>query len=222
MGLGGTPFLAWKAFALIYYGFPFPNTYYAKTNVTKSHFELLQQGYHYLVSTFQHDLVLVLGLIAGISYAAVKANRRLQALATGGALYFFYILYVGGDFMVSRFYTPILFIAAIVLVRTVEIPAEPQKRFRSVTTVVLLLLVLSVALPGSPMLLQTIASGAEYSDTNINKYGIADERGYYYQDTGMIANKERKNSFGGAENGRELANSSTNVTVHGTIGMGGY
>jgi arabinofuranosyltransferase len=157
-----------------------------------SRFELLQQGYHYLMSSFHHDLILALGLVAGVSYAAVKANRRLQALATGGALYFFYILYVGGDFMIGRFYTPILFIAVIMLVRTVEIPAEPQKRFRSVTTVLLLLLVLSVALPGSPMLLQTIASGAEYSDTNINKHGIADERGYYYQNTGLIANKERK------------------------------
>lgn len=216
MAIGGLPFIAWKAFATFYYGFPVPNTYFAKTNTTKTTYELIQRGYHYLVSSFAHDIVLLLGLAGGFSYAVIRGNRQLKALTAGAGLYICYVIYIGGDFMAGRFLTAPLLISVIVLVRTVTLSTETVK------VGLLALLVVSVGLPASPPLLQTLRSGANYGNATVNQYGTIDERGYYYQGTGLIANKDRKNAHRLADQGRQWANSSQEVYVVGTIGMRGY
>src|SRR5262245_52530567 len=45
--LATLPFVAWEAFAIFYYGFPFPNSAYAKLGTGISSPELAQQGLRY-------------------------------------------------------------------------------------------------------------------------------------------------------------------------------
>jgi hypothetical protein len=47
MGLGSLPLLAWLGFATFYYGFPLPNTYYAKLSTGISRADYLKQGWFY-------------------------------------------------------------------------------------------------------------------------------------------------------------------------------
>lgn len=216
MALGGLPFLVWKGFATFYYGFPVPNTYFAKTNTTDSAYELVQQGYHYLVSSFAHDLVLLAGLLGGFTMATVRGDRRLGALAAGAGLYIGYLVTIGGDFMVGRLLTEPLIIAVIVLVRTVDLSAEEVK------VGLLLVIALSVGLPSAPPVFQTLAAGADYGGATVNQHGLIDERGFYYPGTGLIANKDRKNTHRWADQGRQWAGSSRRVFVAGVIGMRGY
>ena len=44
VGAGFAVFLLWEAFSIIYYGFPFPNTYYAKLNTGLTGIEYARQG----------------------------------------------------------------------------------------------------------------------------------------------------------------------------------
>jgi arabinofuranosyltransferase len=48
--LGLTPLFAWETFSVFYYGFPFPNTAYAKLGTGISSGELIQQGLKYLLT----------------------------------------------------------------------------------------------------------------------------------------------------------------------------
>ena len=72
--LGQLPFILWEIFSLVYYGFPFPNTAYAKLNTGIPRIELLQQGGKYLLSSLRHDpLTLTVGCLQdGLVLAANK------------------------------------------------------------------------------------------------------------------------------------------------------
>ena len=93
--------VAWR---LSYYGYPFPNTYYAKTG---GGWEQVLQGAAYL-RRFLADLWwLPLPFLA----AALVRVRRTETLIlfTLTAVYVLYVTYVGGDFKASyRFFIPVL------------------------------------------------------------------------------------------------------------------
>ena len=63
VALGMTPFVAWKVFAVLYYGFPFPNTAYAKLGAGIPLTELWAQGLRYLANFAQQDTVALMVLI---------------------------------------------------------------------------------------------------------------------------------------------------------------
>ena len=66
---GLLPALAWTAFAVVYYGFPFPNTAYAKLGMDISRAQLWKQGVIYFIDSVDRDpLTLVL-----IGFAIVMA-----------------------------------------------------------------------------------------------------------------------------------------------------
>src|SRR5262249_2202737 len=53
--LASTPFLLWEAFSLFYYGFPFPNTAYAKLGTGISAWETANQGTYYFRNSLSLD-----------------------------------------------------------------------------------------------------------------------------------------------------------------------
>jgi len=55
MALGWSPLLMWLAFSLFYYGFPFPNTAYAKLNDAIPLGPRLAQGFYYLWNSLRWD-----------------------------------------------------------------------------------------------------------------------------------------------------------------------
>jgi hypothetical protein len=116
--------LPWFAWRWWYYGYFFPNTYYVKASGPASdayHAEMKRVGLHY-VWTFLRQSGLLLGAplaLAGL-FAAPLRSRRMQfgtLAAALGAVYLYYTVGVGGDFMgLHRFVMPLFPLGALAVV----------------------------------------------------------------------------------------------------------
>lgn len=113
---GFVPLLLWLVFATIYYGFPLPNTFYAKLNHWVPQQELIRQGLRYFLHTLKNDPVTGITMIAGLTMAFIHRSWERAALTFGLFLYGCYTVWIGGDFMEGRFYTGIFLICAAQLV----------------------------------------------------------------------------------------------------------
>jgi arabinofuranosyltransferase len=182
------PLFAWEAFSVIYYGFPLPNTAYAKLHVNAPVAVIAQQGLRYAANLFRFDpataLTICLGLVA--PFAAMWRSRRwdprLAALVAGIALYLLYLDSIGGDFMAGRFFTAPLLVAVIVLGVAF---GERSPRWIPLA-VVLALAALGIAMPTSPFRTDdTFGSGRTSWGDFIDEHGVADERQYYFQECGL-------------------------------------
>ena len=115
--IGSLPFLAWTGFSIYYYGFPFPNTAYAKLGTGIELGERVVQGLHYLLQSLDRDPLtpcfIALGLVLGL-----RGDSISKALAAGVALHLTYLVSIGGDFMEGRFLTAPLIAAAVIVART--------------------------------------------------------------------------------------------------------
>lgn len=100
------PATLWEVFSVYYYGFPFPNTFYAK-EFTKIPLKFyLLNGLKYTYSFILFDPLSVLAILFCIF---LFIHKRSYFFASFGMfLYLIYIVYVGGDFMAGRFFTPVL------------------------------------------------------------------------------------------------------------------
>ncbi|HNB55164.1 MAG TPA: hypothetical protein PK530_24650, partial [Anaerolineales bacterium] len=115
LALGSLPLLAWEGFSLFYYGFPLPNTYYAKLSTGIPQMELTRQGIQYLLNALEFDPLTLLLISAGLLAAFTLRARKTTALALGIVLYLAYVVHIGGDFMAGRFLTVPLLLAVILL-----------------------------------------------------------------------------------------------------------
>ncbi len=113
------PLILWLIFSLFYYGFLFPNTYYAKLNTGISIFNYCIQGLRYCYDLLINDTFSFAILITGIVITLCTAFKMLKlssplshyviTLGCGIIAYILYILYIGGDFMAGRFFAlPVL------------------------------------------------------------------------------------------------------------------
>lgn len=182
VALGSLPFVLWETFSVIYYGTPFPNTYYAKMNVGLPYGEVVSQGLVYTLTTFTTDPTTFLGIALGVSVPFVvgaSLDRRWQdlPLVLGMLLYMAYIVHVGGDFMVGRFFTPVLFTGAALLARH-RLPDGVPK---GATGLLALLLVLAVARPEKTESFDPPGESRYITGTN----GITDERPFHQGLTGL-------------------------------------
>ena len=128
--LSQLPFIFWEIFATFYYGFPFPNTAYAKLNTGLISADVIQQGFLYLLNAIQYDPVTPLIIGVSIFLGIFSFNKKNALLALGTSLYVLYVIKIGGDFMEGRFLTLPLICAAIIL---------SQLEFKNVSTPVYLL-----------------------------------------------------------------------------------
>jgi arabinofuranosyltransferase len=178
--VGMTPVIAWEVFSLVYYGFLFPNTAYAKLNLGISAQHMCLQGLCYYANAFRCDPVTL--VIIGMGLAAPCLGRRWHEvpLAIGVALYLVYIIKIGGDYMSGRFFTAPLVLAVVLLCRA----GWAQKPAWAVPCL-LALLGLSALNARSP-LYNGSDFGTEWASTEVDQWGIADERGYYYPSLGLL------------------------------------
>jgi len=100
--LGLMPIVLWEAFALVYYGSPWPNTAYAKLNLRIPVSQLLRQGGLYLLDAARFDPITLLLVVLGPTAALYSRRPAERALGGGIALYLLYVLRIGGDFMSGR------------------------------------------------------------------------------------------------------------------------
>lgn len=115
--ISGIPIVAWLGFSLFYYGFPFPNTAYAKLGNGIAQIDLLIQGRHYFLDSVVNDPMTLTVIVLGICIA-LRSTRLTQALALGVFVYLLYILMIGGDFMSGRFFSAPFLLMVIAIAHT--------------------------------------------------------------------------------------------------------
>ncbi|MFH1143473.1 MAG: hypothetical protein V1774_02905, partial [Candidatus Eisenbacteria bacterium] len=112
---GFLPLVLWELFSIVYYGFPLPNTAYAKLSTGIPAGELLAQGGRYFLHTLRFDPVTLIAIAAGTALPWIRRERRGLAVALGVVLYLLYVARIGGDFMAGRFFTTPLFASVALL-----------------------------------------------------------------------------------------------------------
>jgi arabinofuranosyltransferase len=216
--LASTPFLLWEAFSLLYYGFLFPNTAYAKLGTGISAWESARQGTYYFHNSWSLDPLTLLVIGAGVAAPFVTRQWRQLPLALGVVLYLVYVLKVGGDFMSGRFFSAPLIVAVCVLGR-VGVNAGSLRwgvAYASAS-------VLGLVAPGAPVL-----SGEWYHPLcwghGPDDHGIADERGCYFYEAGLLPTLRRggEPTHCWVEVGRDAHARGVPVVVKGNIGYFGY
>ena len=76
--MGGLfPFIVWELFAVIYYGFPFPNTMYIKLNTGFPKIEYYKRGLDYIFHSSVADVLLLVVPLAFIIFALVGKSRKM-------------------------------------------------------------------------------------------------------------------------------------------------
>ena len=120
-------------------------------------------------------LVIVTAAIACI----VNKQRSHIPIVAGIVMYLVYVVVVGGDFMAGRFLTAPLFLAVVLLSRD-GLRLEGLWWLLPFT----LIIVMSLCSPCPPL-----PSGADYTGEASDEWDerwIADARGFYYQETGLL------------------------------------
>lgn len=111
--VGLLPFVAWEIFATFYYGFPFPNTAYAKLGTDIATIEYIKRGIKYFINAVICDpIVLVVPFFTIVAAVIVRKAQYIWCMA-GVAIYCLYLLYIGGDFMMGRHFTVLFFMSLI-------------------------------------------------------------------------------------------------------------
>jgi arabinofuranosyltransferase len=208
------PVALWLLFSYIYYGFPFPNTYYAKVATGIPRSLQLRQGLAYVANSINFDSF-TLGLI-GTAAAVAVATRRVPyiAAAASALLYVAYTISVGGDFMSGRFFAMPLLVSAIVLVSSIE-----RREIGLVLGAGLL--VYNVIAPLAPVKTRASYDGAwPWRLQN----GVKDERGHYHQITNVLfyAPFRTLPDHVWFREGISFRNSPEKVSVQGSIGFFGF
>ena len=206
------PLLAWELFSLLFYGFPFPNTYYAKLSTGIPKAEYIAQGFVYLLDVAIRDpgtaLILVLALLSPFAFGVPRA--RLPLLV-GLLIYLAYVVNAGGDFMQGRFVSVPAFLAAILLCCDSDEPDERR----------ILLCAAAVLLIAATRLI-----ALEGFDPPIRANGVADERHYYVGQTGLIYHQRYRdvpfNHPWGMAGMRMRNTPSQPVQVFNAIGFAGF
>lgn len=114
--LGFLPLIAWEVFSIVYYGFPFPNTYYAKALNYVSAAQEAWAGLNYFYFTLRFDPLTWAVILAGLATAWWSQQARPRLVAAGILLYLAYILQIGGDFMGGRFLSAAYLASTLLLV----------------------------------------------------------------------------------------------------------
>lgn len=115
--IGFIPLVLWELFSLIYYGFLFPNTAYAKLGGGVPHYKFVVQGLIYLVESFLRDPLTLFVIITALILPLWTRRNTLYPLVFGLLLSVIYVVNVGGDFMSGRFLSAPMLLATIILVQ---------------------------------------------------------------------------------------------------------
>lgn len=210
---GLAPLILWLAWATFYYGFPFPNTAYAKLNLEVPRGTLLLQGLAYVVDVALRDplVPLVIGVGAVFAWHERREHGEAVRLLTGAALYLLYVVNIGGDFMSGRFFTAPYLLAVIVV-------ADALSRWGDVPV---------AAGAGLGLVLSGAVLEPLPADVGthcvVPPTGIVDERACYVEHTGIAQNMRVKKykTHDYYKKGDEFRKANGPV-VNNLVGMGGF
>lgn len=123
LGVGALPVLAWEAFSVVYYGFLFPNSYYAKLGLGIPAGTLLRQGAYYLWNSLLFDPITLVTVLFAVVHATIGRKLRPALAAASALLYVAYTVRIGGDFMSGRFFG-LPFVVSVLVLSTAALRAR--------------------------------------------------------------------------------------------------
>jgi arabinofuranosyltransferase len=176
--IGTLPATVWTIFAIIYYGFPFPNTAYAKLAMGIDPGELRTQGVLYLFDSLDRDPITLTTIAFAIVVAILQGRAAVRAFAGGIALYLVYVVSIGGDFMAGRFLAVPLFAAVLLLGR---LASGPRALWIPSAGVLALVGTAGAHLP--------LWSNSQSVDAAPKPSGIVDERVFYFRERSLLLAK---------------------------------
>jgi arabinofuranosyltransferase len=208
------PLVAWELFSIVYYGFPFPNTAYAKLKTGIAERELVSQGALYLIDSVGRDPVTLAVIGVGLATAIRRGLRSGGAVALGMTIYLVYVVWIGGDFMSGRLLSAPL-VAAVVILAASRVTASVGASMTATA---------AVALIGLSAPHTTLADVRGSPPDAMASTGIADERLFYAATNGLVsaARDVAWPNHPAAENGRRLRREGRQVTTYCCNGMLGY
>ncbi len=182
--LGLCPFFAWEGFSFLYFGSLVPNTAYVKIGTGITLIDYVKHGLVYYWYTFLNDALVLMVPFTFIIMAVIIRKMKYLMVALGIVMYGMYLLSVGGDFMMGRHFTGMLFIS--VLSATMMFNREKDyfdtiRRMRiAFSTIVIALMCWSFTF-GTTI-------GSQYLFGHSLAGSISDEREYYFDTTGFYNN----------------------------------
>lgn len=177
--IGLLPAAAWTAFSLVYYGFPFPNTAYAKLAHGVHPSEIHRQGWLYLLDSLDRDPV-TLTAVAFAVLIGLATRGVARGLAFGILLYLAYTVSIGGDFMAGRFMAVPLFAAVLILG---WLASAEWKTWVTVTAVLGVVGLSSVKIP--------LMSDSRFDLSLSKAIGTVDERAMYFHNQSLVLAKRQ-------------------------------
>jgi arabinofuranosyltransferase len=162
------PVLLYLIAAFAWFGTITPNPALAKLGAGLGPMELIPKGLRWLLSAAEFDPVGSLIILAGI----LSTLQDSHLVRLGTLLQVCWIIWVGGDFMEGRFLSPLL------VFNVASLTWQPWRRQSAAFLVPLL--AIGLWSPRSP-----IRQGVEFENKELDEFAIADERGFWYQTTGL-------------------------------------
>ncbi|MCA1901543.1 MAG: hypothetical protein LDL53_04895 [Candidatus Hydrogenedens sp.] len=216
--LGFVPLGLWELFSIIYYGFPFPNTAYAKLGTGIAKIDLIKQGVWYYLWTWKRDFITLLVLILALIIPFYRRQKELLPMTLGLLLYCMYILWIGGDFMGGRFFSVPFLLATIIVVQYSHLD-----KLKYGIPAMCIFIITSLVQPNAPIRTDS-TFGKDISNFKDN-HGIGDERMFYFQVASLAKWEQGKpmpcNAF--ADQGRQYRKMNQRITkLHGSVGYRGY
>ncbi len=209
---GLAPAVAWLAFATFYYGFPLPNTYFAKVATGIPGWLEREQGLAYLANSLRYDPV-TLCTVALTLFVGIRARGAVLVAALSAALYVAYTVWVGGDFMGGRFFAMPFLVAVAALVPILPRAALP---WAGGALVLYTLLVPTVPLRVAP----DYAGAWPWRVSN----GVKDEHGLSQQSSNVLGYSPMhpmlQTPF--AQDGMSFRAGDTHAAVYCCIGLYGF
>jgi arabinofuranosyltransferase len=179
--IGALPLVCWKAFSVVYYGFFFPNTAYAKLDTGMPRGVLLVQGIEYFHNQLLNDPVSLSVIALMLASLFTRNRRRFIGPCVGVTLYLSYVVCIGGCFMLGRFFTaPLVVSVAALGAFTARLP---NKVFFPLAAA---MIAVGLLVPKTPPIITGGDYGKKYTPTTVS--GVVNERRYYYQGNGLLPN----------------------------------
>lgn len=182
--LGLMPFFFWEIFSFLYFGSFVPNTAYVKIGTGITLMDYAKHGILYYWFTFLNDAVVLIVPLAYVFMTVILRKIKYLLVSLGILLYGLYLLSIGGDFMMGRHFTGMLYIS--VLSVTMMFNREKDyfdtiRRMRTTFSILVIGLMCWSFTFGSSI-------GSQYLFGHKYSSNISDEREYYFDTTGFYNN----------------------------------
>jgi arabinofuranosyltransferase len=228
--IGAAPFVVWTAISIVYYGFPFPNTAYAKLAHGVPESVEIIQGFCYLLESLVQDPLTLVATLAAILTGVLTRRRDGWPVVAGIVWYLAYVVGIGGDYMSGRFLAaPFLMAVALLLAG----PASDRVRRRRLALLAIVGVVALASKSVVPAGTRIAFLKRHFSDDdpkwqrrrarNTFRH-VLDQRGDDNQTSllSVLAKPNHEFEHEWITLGRSVAGRKNDVFVYGAVGLLGY